>query len=133
MKRRVFIRSLGRGLISFFGAALLGYPVLKFVSFRREAARPVVFHPEETAQRINYKAEVYLVKCENDFQAISARCTHLGCTVAFHEGKKEFHCPCHGSIFDENGNRLSGPAKKSLPLLAVKREKNRDLVVTIDV
>jgi len=45
--------------------------------------------------------------------AMSAVCTHLGCTV----GKLEwgYQCPCHGSRFDTGGRVLRGPAQKPLP------------------
>lgn len=36
-------------------------------------------------------------------------CTHAGCTIGFN-GTNQFPCPCHGSIFDENGNVVQGPA-----------------------
>lgn len=45
--------------------------------------------------------------------AFSAICTHRGCTVA--AAGKEFHCPCHGSVFDAaTGNVKGGPAPKPL-------------------
>lgn len=45
--------------------------------------------------------------------AFSAICTHRGCTVA--AAGKEFHCPCHGSVFDAvTGNVKGGPAPEPL-------------------
>ena len=41
----------------------------------------------------------------------------LGCTVNLAADGKGFHCPCHGSQFDENGIVLGGPAPKPLPWL----------------
>jgi len=35
---------------------------------------------------------------------MSATCTHQGCTVAWRSGSKSFQCPCHGAVYDENGN-----------------------------
>jgi Rieske Fe-S protein len=43
----------------------------------------------------------------------SAICTHQGCTVA--PAHKQFHCPCHGSIYDAaTGAVVRGPASRPL-------------------
>ncbi|KAL0222624.1 hypothetical protein RCL1_002478 [Eukaryota sp. TZLM3-RCL] len=46
--------------------------------------------------------------------AIKPTCTHLGCTLKFSDGDREWHCPCHGSVFDTQGNVMHGPAVKGL-------------------
>lgn len=48
---------------------------------------------------------------------MSARCTHLGCTVAWNPVEQAFDCPCHGSRFGTNGAVITGPATKALPPL----------------
>jgi len=65
----------------------------------------------------------------NTFHAISAVCTHLGCTVRAEalsqvetrtvEGAPlrmthKFMCPCHGSAYSGDGGNVSGPAPKPL-------------------
>lgn len=47
-------------------------------------------------------------------QAVSARCTHLGCIVAFNEAETAWECPCHGSRFAVDGAVLQGPANRRL-------------------
>lgn len=59
---------------------------------------------------------ILLMTKEGELRALSAICTHLGCTVAM-ESKSEktrLHCPCHGSNFDLTGKVINGPAKKPL-------------------
>jgi cytochrome b6-f complex iron-sulfur subunit len=131
MERRELLKKLGRGLLSVLGVSLVGYPIIKFLSHSKENIRSVIFHPSETLLQINYKLGVYLIRKGNAFKAISTRCTHLGCMVAFDERKKEFHCPCHGSVYDIDGKRLSGPAKEPLSSPPFRREKNGDLVIML--
>jgi glycine/D-amino acid oxidase-like deaminating enzyme/nitrite reductase/ring-hydroxylating ferredoxin subunit len=44
----------------------------------------------------------------------SAKCTHLGCTIAWNPLEKSFDCPCHGSRFFYNGKVINGPANSDL-------------------
>jgi Rieske Fe-S protein len=46
------------------------------------------------------------------FAAVSAVCTHLGCTVL--PGGPGYACPCHGSTFELNGTFVQGPAGTGL-------------------
>lgn len=44
----------------------------------------------------------------------SRSCTDLGCPVTWDPGSQCFFCPCHGGIFDKNGERMAGPPKRPL-------------------
>ena len=51
--------------------------------------------------------------------AFSARCTHMGCTVA--PAGSELHCPCHGSKYNAlTGAVIQGPASQPLAKLAIR-------------
>ena len=49
-----------------------------------------------------------------ELHAVSAVCTHLGCTVTWNGAEKSWDCPCHGSRFDTEGRVLHGPATRDL-------------------
>ncbi len=48
------------------------------------------------------------------FVALTSICTHEHCTVGYQSSQNRFVCPCHGSIYDINGNVLQGPAPSAL-------------------
>ncbi|MFB8796533.1 MAG: FAD-dependent oxidoreductase [Microcoleus sp.] len=66
-------------------------------------------------------------------EAISLSCTHQGCTVQ-KQNDGQFHCPCHGAVFDGSGRVVSGPAQRDLPRFKVvaKQEDEVQLVAAID-
>ena len=45
---------------------------------------------------------------------ISAKCTHMGCTIDFNAQEKTWDCPCHGSRFSPDGQVIRGPALVAL-------------------
>ena len=72
---------------------------------------------------------LFVFRMGNTFHAVSAVCTHLGCTVraeALSNVQTEtvggtemrlthrFLCPCHGSEYKGDGSNVSGPAPKPL-------------------
>lgn len=60
---------------------------------------------------------IYLLATDRGLAAMSARCTHLGCTVR--RRGEGFACPCHGSTFNMRGEALTPPATEPLHWLQV--------------
>jgi Rieske Fe-S protein len=59
-------------------------------------------------QRAAYRDEAGLL------HQLSARCTHLGCIVAWNGPAKTWDCSCHGSRFAIDGSVIEGPAVEPL-------------------
>jgi menaquinol-cytochrome c reductase iron-sulfur subunit len=86
-----------------------------------------VGHPESFADGLTFVPDrrVFIARDGKAFRAVSAICTHLGCTVrpeAVEEADPSdparrrqvqtytFACPCHGSRYRADGVNVSGPA-----------------------
>ena len=74
--------------------------------------------------RYNKKPIIIIHTETGEFKAFSAACTHLGCIIDFEPEQKRFHCNCHDSLYDLNGNNYSGPAQKPLEPFAVTVKDN---------
>jgi isorenieratene synthase len=66
--------------------------------------------------------DLYFVKRDHDgqYQALSGRCTHMGCPVGLSSDHDGFACPCHGAHYDNTGVPIAGPTKKPLVSLTVQ-------------
>ncbi|MGE5232513.1 MAG: ubiquinol-cytochrome c reductase iron-sulfur subunit [Acidobacteriota bacterium] len=131
--RRDFLLKLGTGA----GVAALGGQAI--ASLR--SLVPNVSYDAPTTVKIGLPAEfpdglkflpdqrLFVFREGNTLHAISAVCTHLGCTVraeALSQPEEKtvggkplkithrFLCPCHGSKYTGDGGNVSGPAPKPL-------------------
>ena len=64
----------------------------------------------------------------NSVKALSRRCTHQGQTVNIDAANNNLLCPSHDSVFDFNGNVISGPASSSLAQYSASIDGN---IITI--
>ena len=62
----------------------------------------------------------YIVRSEEGFLALWQKCTHLGCSVPWSEEEGQFHCPCHGSLFNTRGEVVGGPAPRPMDIFPVE-------------
>jgi cytochrome b6-f complex iron-sulfur subunit len=69
---------------------------------------------------------------ELTFVALSAVCTHAGCTVRYEAGSRDVACPCHGSTFELDGRVTAGPAQSPLDVFAARYDAAAD-VVTVTI
>jgi len=55
-----------------------------------------------------------ILAADGKYRALSAVCTHLGCTVQYRPDLHEVWCPCHNGIYSIGGNNISGPPPRPL-------------------
>jgi menaquinol-cytochrome c reductase iron-sulfur subunit len=48
------------------------------------------------------------------YVVISTRCAHLGCPVRYIQASGKFVCPCHGGVYDSQGQVEGGPPVRPL-------------------
>ena len=77
--------------------------------------------------RVISERKLLVVAAPQGLAAISMVCSHLGCVVRRTE--RGFGCPCHGSVFDEGGEVMAGPAPRGLPWFEVTQGVDGRLVV----
>jgi cytochrome b6-f complex iron-sulfur subunit len=66
------------------------------------------------------QGQFYLVRRDDGgFLAVSIKCSHLGCSIAWNESENKFICPCHSSSFDINGEVLHPPAPRALDIYEI--------------
>lgn len=82
------------------------YPIDKIVSVNVKISNEL--------GSLNYKAVYVWRKHNENFVVYSRACTDLGCPLNFDPGSEWFFCPCHGGIFDKEGNRQAGPPQKPM-------------------
>jgi Rieske Fe-S protein len=73
------------------------------------------------------EARAVLIHDEGGFYALTASCTHLGCTLGTEASPLE--CPCHGSRFNEQGLVVHGPASRPLTALMLSLTSDGRILV----
>ncbi|RIK47009.1 MAG: hypothetical protein DCC58_01275 [Chloroflexi bacterium] len=95
---------------------------------------PAAELPAEGAAPLTHDdGKFHLIRNSDGYLAMSWRCTHLHCTVPWNDREDHFRCPCHGSVYDRYGARLSGPAPRPLDLLALSFDASGNAVVDTDI
>lgn len=106
----VSLIALGR----FFFPRVLFEPSLIF-----KAGYPKTYEDGEVSTRYKQSHGVWIVRSDEGFYALLARCTHLGCAPFWDQKSQKFKCACHGSGFTKEGLNYEGPAPRPLERLKI--------------
>lgn len=71
---------------------------------------------------------VFLVRSGAHVRALDSTCTHLGCRTRFNPEARVIECPCHGGVYDVQGQVISGPPPRGLSELPTRLDGERVLV-----
>ncbi len=134
LDRREFFTKLGLGSL---GVAAVGT-----LAFYYQYLSPnVLFEPSPIVNAgaidryplgsvtLDVNSAIYLVHIARGYFSLSAICTHLGCMTAWKPELNMIACPCHGSRFNREGQKLAGPAPKPLPWLKTWLSDEGELMV----
>ena len=140
-ERRTFLKFAAAGVLGAAYAGLVGYPVYRYLASPVEKAsaegevKEVVLDdalevPKNAALMFKFgqKPSMLIHHDDGTWTALSAVCTHLGCTVGYEPDKKIIFCPCHGGTYDpRSGANLGGPPPK--PLVEYKVQVSEGKIV----
>jgi cytochrome b6-f complex iron-sulfur subunit len=140
--RRSFAK-VALGGVGLCYAGAIGYPIYRYLKSPAEKAALAAAVTEVTVkdgQKVPVGHAIYfkfgvepclLIRQSGEkWVALSAKCTHLGCTVQYEPDKKRIFCACHGGTYSpETGQNLSGPPPKPLKSYVIKQVGTEGVVV----
>lgn len=107
------------------------FTVGKVMQFPEGAMTPATFEvvTQDGWREVRETRKVYVHRAGDAFTVFSLTCTHLGCSVRWDDSTQRFRCPCHGGVYDADGQVESGPPPRPLPHYAAT-VRDSDVIVT---
>lgn len=143
MPRRSFLDLLlGVGVLGTAGSAL--FPVFKYLKPLplESSGGPIKLSDQERAQlegdqgyaivKSGSKRIIVFQDPSSQVRALSAVCTHEGCTVQWAEAEGIVWCACHNGRYDIDGRVISGPPPKPLAEYAVQTGEDGGIIVNLE-
>lgn len=139
--RRSFLDLLlSVSVLGWLGSIL--FPIVKYLTPLPSSGPggPVRLSPEQiaTLTRKNFVIvpahgqRVMVFQAGSALKALSARCTHEGCTVKFVPNESLILCACHNGRFDLDGRVLSGPPPRPLEQFTAQQDEDGGVLVTVE-
>ena len=136
MSRKSFLNVAGWfAFFSFIGTAtvaairLMVPRVLYEAPSAFKAGFPEDFVVGEVNEKYKDDFRVWIVRETDGFYALSAICTHLGCTPRWLPAESKFKCPCHGSGYHKDGINFEGPTPRPLERLRITLDDDGQILV----
>jgi len=80
---------------------------------------------------LNTQGRFFLIHGPGAIAAAYRKCVHLGCAVPWVKSEDQFHCPCHGSLYDKHTCVVKGgPAPRPLDLFHISDQGGTLIVDT---
>jgi Rieske Fe-S protein len=139
-RRSILDLLLGAGLVGWMGSVF--FPILRYLKPLGAQTQngPLKLGSEDRAKlekdravivRAGAARVIVFEDSEQRLRALSAKCTHEGCTVQYVPGESLIWCACHNGRFDLDGRVLSGPPPRPLQKYACQREKDGAVIVQL--
>jgi cytochrome b6-f complex iron-sulfur subunit len=123
MKRRTFLDVVLAASGAALGAFVL-YPIARYLvppKAPEAATRRVVAAKQDEVPPGGFKIfpfggepGILIHGKDGAYRALSAVCTHLGCTVQLRPDGQSIWCACHNGLYDLEGRNVSGPPPRPL-------------------
>ncbi len=140
VSRRKFLDYLLAGSAGVWGAAVAA-PLLQYLTPLQEsggatdveltqAEKNKIANEGFAMVRVGRDRVIVFQDAKGTLRALSAKCTHEGCTVTYRGDEEIIWCACHNGRFDKDGLNISGPPPRPLkPFKVVGQLASKVLVM----
>jgi cytochrome b6-f complex iron-sulfur subunit len=122
---RRHVLKIGRNALIAIGIASF-YPATRYLTAKKSPRIEARIAVSKMSLNNNWQrlgeTRFWLRQGNHGAEAIWANCTHLGCEVNYEHEQGKWVCPCHGSQFDREGQRIKGPAVNPLSRAKLKEK-----------
>jgi cytochrome b6-f complex iron-sulfur subunit len=131
--RRGFVQ-VAAGGVGLAYLAALGYPIYRYLNSPVEASAALAAVKEVSLKdadklprgsalmfKFGVRPALLIHHLDDSWVALTAVCTHMGCTVAYNPASNQIECHCHGGKYDaKTGENISGPPPRPLKKYVIK-------------